>query len=505
MHLQATEHLPGSAELWFLRVTQLLEAKADQAEILDTLETAVASAGLHWDSKNLWSLYIMCLTDFGDITGALSVYRRAVRVPAAGVKEHITNLQQFLVAHAPEEKEAVIEEVSKSVSDLLMEVERRIKFESCLENVHPNKSTKGEISSYVEYIEYLKQSGSSEEVRLVYERCLARSCREEELWLQWAAWEQGLEAGGRLESVLQRGILCLPRSTALHYIAAEHKEEIGEYEEANELLLKMAIQKPESSARLKIVHLAIRMGQDKESVTELYVKAYHEMSDPKQASEIILKLAKYLQAQGCSKNAIHYLDQGLENNMKFEAESHNSRLYFTKLEIMKSVEPVQVIEICNNAMNSKIDDASKMKFAEEKIDMAQTLGASLHLVKRAEKELSVLRDKCADKGCKSSSGEPPEKKLKKFVCDKCSEKFITFRTLTNHQRIMHSCREKCERCDIIFEDKHMFVKHKQSKTCFWKCEHCKYKSLKYSDVAKHVKSVHKNKIAGILPLGSSIV
>ena len=120
----------------------------------------------------------------------------------------LTNLQKFLVAHAPEEEDAIMQEVTKSVGALQNEVERRIKFESCLENVHPNKSSKGEISTFVEYIEYLKQSGSSEEVRQVYERCLARSCREEELWLQWAHWEQGLEGGGRLESVLQRGLLC---------------------------------------------------------------------------------------------------------------------------------------------------------------------------------------------------------------------------------------------------------------------------------------------------------
>ena len=483
----------------------MVKDQADQAEILETLETAVESAGLHWESKNLWSLYVMCLTDFGDIAGALHVYRRAVTVPAANVKDHVSSLRKFLLVHVPGEEEVIMKEVEKSVSDLDKEVEERRKFESFLENVHPTKPSKSELSTYKEYVEYLKRSSSSEEVRLVYERCLARSCREEELWLQWAAWEQGLEAGGRLESVLDRGLLCLPNNTALHFMKAEHKEEMGEYEEAHALLLKMAIQKPESSARLKIVHLAIRRGQDKGSVMELYINAYHHMADKKEACDIILQLARYLQTQGCCKDAIHCLDQGIENNMNSEAEHLNFNLYSGKVEIMKFVEPPQVLDICDDAIMSEMNDAYKMKFAEEKVYTARLLGVSHHVVKEAEKEVKKLRSNCADGICDGTFGELNKEEIKKFVCDKCSEKFMNLRNLTYHQRAMHSCGEKCDRCDIMFEDKGLLLKHKQTKTCFWQCEHCKYKSLKKSDVAKHVKRIHHKNIAGIIPLDSSEV
>ena len=246
--------------------------------------------------------------------------------------------------------------------------------------------------------------------------------------------------------------------------------------------------------------MAIRRGQDKNNVTELFIKAYMEMIDPKEASEIMLKLAKYLQSQGCCKEAIECLDQGLVNNVNLEAESHSIKLYSTKIELMKSIEPAHVINICDDAMNSKIDDASKIKFAEEKVEMAQSLGASLNIVKAAEKEIGMLRAKCD-----SSCDHLPEKKLKKFVCDKCREKFVNSKNLTNHLRVMHSGGEKCERCNSMFDDKALLLKHKQSKTCFWQCEHCKYKSLKYSNVMKHVKSVHKHKIAGINALESSNV
>ena len=224
------------------------------------------------------------------------------------------------------------------------------------------------------------------------------------------------------------------------------------------------------------------------------------MIDPKEASDIMVKLAKYVQNQGCYKEAIECLDQGLVNNVNLEAESHSIKLYSTKIELMKSVEPAHVIHICDAAMNSKIDDASKIKFAEEKVDMAQSLGASLSLVKAAENEICMLRAKC-----ESSSDNPGEKKIKKFVCDKCRENFVNSRNLTNHLRVMHSGGEKCERYGIVFDDKALLLKHKQSKTCFWQCEHCKYKSLKYSDLMKHVKSVHKHKIAGINALESSNV
>ena len=286
---------------------------------------------------------------------------------------------------------------------------------------------------------------------------------------------------------------------------AEHKEEMGEYEEAHGLLLKMAIQKPESSARIKIVHLAIRRGQDKDSVLELYITAYHNMMDKKEASNIMLQLARYLQTKGCCKDAIHCLDQGIENNMNWDAESLNCNLYSAKIDLMKFVEPPKVLEICDDAIMSEMNYASKMKFAEEKVDMAQLLGASHHVVKEAKQEVERLRKKCADSRCDSSSGEHNKEKVKEFVCDKCSEKFMNSRNLTYHQRAMHSCDEKCDRCDSIFEDKGLLLKHKQSKTCFWQCEHCKYKSLKKSDVAKHVKRIHNKNIAGIMRLESTEV
>ena len=115
----------------------------------------------------------------------------------------------------------------------------------------------------------------------------------------------------------------------------------------------------------------------------------------------------------------------------------------------------------------------------------------------------MLRKKCADNMCDTSSSERNEEKIKKFVCDRCSEPFMNSRNLTYHQRAMHSSCEKCDRCDSVFEDKGLLLKHKQSKTCFWQCEHCKYKSINKSDVAKHVKRIHSNKIAGIMPLDAS--
>ena len=312
--------LPGSVELWVKRVYERVENGNDQSEITDLLEEAVVSAGEGWDSSNLWSLYSIYMVNIDDIAGALSVHLRAVTVASSGLQQQVDCIEKFLVKHSPDQEVEVMQEVKKGLCETQKEVEKRSDFESLLIN---NSKYSKDVAIYLKYVEYLKEKGSNNEVRLIYERCLARCCREEELWLKWVQWEQEQGDMDDVESVLIRGQMCLPQSLPLHLIQAEYKEEIGQFEEAHAILSKHATNYPDplSRARLQIIHMEIRQGSSKEQVKELFIEALRNSTDQKNASEIILKLSQYLQTKGSSIEAIEILAQGILNNTKHKGSS----------------------------------------------------------------------------------------------------------------------------------------------------------------------------------------
>ena len=162
---------------------------------------------------------------------------------------------------------------------------------------------------------------------------------------------------------------------------------------------------------------------------------------------------------------------------------------------MKSVNPAQVVNICNNAMQSNVNNDIKVMYAEQKVEIIQSLGLSLKSMKTAQQEVIELQS-AVSKNKKSKA--PVETK-----CDECSEVFTSSRNLSNHMRNMHNSGEqKCERCEEVFKDKSSLLSHMQTKTCFWKCKQCCYKSLKNSDVIRHVKRNHKSVIIGIEALAT---
>ena len=133
-------------------------------------------------------------------------------------------------------------------------------------------------------------------------------------------------------------------------------------------------------------------------------------------------------------------------------------------------------------MESNINNEMKVKYAEQKVQIIQSLGLSLKSLKAAQQEVIKLQSAVC----------------KPIVCDKCAEVFVNSRNLINHIRSMHNSGEqKCERCDEVFRDKYLLLSHTQSKTCFWKCKQCSYKSLKNSDVVRHIKRNHKTVVIGI--------
>ena len=187
---------------------------------------------------------------------------------------------------------------------------------------------------------------------------------------------------------------------------------------------------------------------------------------------------------------------------------YNEKLYSVQMELMKSVNPANVVDICNNVMQSNIQNEIKVEYAKQKVETIQSLGLSLKSLNAAQQELIQLesaiyerKNKTVTKTTVKHPIKPVKNKFEsQFQCDKCVEVFVNLRNLNNHIRVMHeSGEQKCERCDEVFRDKSVLLSHMQRKTCYWKCKQCSYKSLRYPDV-RHIKRNHEIVVTGIQPL-----
>ena len=179
------------------------------------------------------------------------------------------------------------------------------------------------------------------------------------------------------------------------------------------------------------------------------------------------------------------------------------------MELMKSVSPSNVVDICNNVLQSSIQNEIKVQYSKQKVEIIQSLGLSLKSLNAAQQELIQLesasyegKNTTVKKPTVENSMKPIKNKFEsKFQCDKCVQVFVTLRNLNNHVRVMHDSGEhKCERCDEVFRDKSVLLSHLQRKTCYWKCKQCNYKSLKNSDVVRHIKRNHEIVVTGIQTL-----
>ena len=285
----------------------------------------------------------------------------------------------------------------------------------------------------------------------------------EELWL----WPGGLQA-----SVLYRALSYLPNSTAISFRLAEIEEELGHFEKAHTVLIKIAEKAPLSTASLRRLQLEQRNTSDVENVRKIFEEVYTEMPGVEEASEIALKFSNYLRVKGNYSDAKDILDRALE------VDDKNSKLYSNKIMLLKFLDPSEVINVCEKALASDMTNEMKVQFAQEKIYETEAMGLSLEYVKEAKMEYqNIVKSHRQNKQPKPG-----------LTCDSCDAKVADLRSLRNHKTIMHSGPVKCERCLIDFADKYTLKMHIEK--CLWKCSVCPYNSMKRYNLIKHEKLKH---------------
>ena len=146
------------------------------------LEVAIRKAGKAWDSTNLWLFFALFEFQSGDISAAISVLLRAVKMPIGGQAKLMEDLGKYLDLHQPRNKVLVLEEAEPS-QELLDSIMCRREFEEKLERLGGSEVTKAEIVTWKAYLDYMKEQSirSNEniedterlsEVQALFERCM---------------------------------------------------------------------------------------------------------------------------------------------------------------------------------------------------------------------------------------------------------------------------------------------------------------------------------------------
>ena len=185
-------------------------------------------------------------------------------------------------------------------------------------------------------------------------------------------------------SVLYQALSYLPNSTVIAFQLAEIEEERGHYEKAHAVLIRMADLDPLCTASLRRLQLEQRKGSDKEALCQLFEEVYTMMPGIEEGSEIALKFSEFLRAKGDHIAATDILDRALEGDTK------NSKLYSAKVMLLKFVDPIEAIKVCDEAIASEVTIEMKVKFAEEKLNETEAMGLSLKNVKEADIEYKNL-------------------------------------------------------------------------------------------------------------------
>ena len=153
--LQALAAIPCSSEIWINLISLRKEAGASPEVVRHLLEVAARKAGKAWDSSNLWKFYALCELEYGDVSGALSVLLRALKMPIGGQAELLKELRKYLAMYQPGSEGLVMEEAKPS-EELLDRITCRKKFEEELTR-SGGPVTKAETVTWKNYLDYMRE------------------------------------------------------------------------------------------------------------------------------------------------------------------------------------------------------------------------------------------------------------------------------------------------------------------------------------------------------------
>ncbi|BES91311.1 HAT [Nesidiocoris tenuis] len=441
--------IPLSVDLWLHYLTFCKSSMKDNEEALrKQFERAIDRCGLEFRSDRLWDFYISWESDLKNYQNVFAIYDRLLATPVLGFKTHFDNFSKFVQDNQPnkilsvdeflelraeavqkikekglpnadptvapppgddlveeEPNPASVDEETKIMRDKIIalrrkifkntanEVAKRWKFEEAIKRpyFHVKPLETAQLNTWRDYLDFEISTGDVKRAVILFERCLIACAMYEEFWLKYIRYLECSDSFDDLvRNVYQRACLihhCKKPYLALEWAAFEESK--CNIEEARKVLNHIEKQVPNMLlVFVRRINLERRV-KNLEGAAKLY--EYYLKNNNRNRYIYTSLSAKY--SYFCHL-VLNDIDKAIDVlNKAVEKYPDEIKLYIALLNMyMKKQKPVQdCLTVYNKVLEKEtFDPETRIKFAQQKIEMLEDYGANVGEISKAHREFSAL-------------------------------------------------------------------------------------------------------------------
>ncbi|XP_050064427.1 pre-mRNA-processing factor 39-like isoform X9 [Aphis gossypii] len=442
--------IPRSVDLWIYYMSYLrLERSNEKEHIRYQFERSLKMCGFDYRSDQLWHDYISWEVEKNELSNAVNLYYRLLRVPTSNYLKNFFKFQEFIFKKLPEKylglpdflerRSLIITELEQSnsreslgedsippgedstqiaeiteisiVSALRIQIielwysihkETAKEFESRQifeENIrrnhfHVKELESDQVKNWENYIKFERKEGNHERIIFLYERCLITCASKEGLWLNYLEYlsSENFSDTNLLVDVFKRSLFHHPKSLSLNLKYFDFSEKKGWIEKAIETITQIGFIYPNAKdVVIRMINLA-RRKQDGtlKTLFEHHLKCPHSKSF---SSYIAVKYARFVWKHDCQLNlAFDIINDTIQNNSI--SVNDNLEIYLMYVELQMELNPkdhVLVIKTIDDIILECQINKQKLIFSKKKVEYIEDYIQDYEILRLAKIEYKNLK------------------------------------------------------------------------------------------------------------------
>jgi len=442
--------IPRSVDLWIYYMSYLrLERSNEKEHIRYQFERSLKMCGFDYRSDQLWHDYISWEVEKNELSNAVNLYYRLLRIPTLNYLKNFFKFQEFIFKKLPEKylglpdflerRSLIITELEQSnsreslgedsippgedstqiaeiteisiVSALRIQIielwysihkqtakefESRQIFEENIRrnHFHVKELESDQVKNWESYIKFEKKEGNHERIIYLYERCLITCASKEGLWLNYLEYlsSENFSDTNLLVDVFKRSLFHHPKSLPLNLKYFDFSEKKGWIEKAIETITQIGFIYPNAKdVVIRMINLA-RRKQDGtlKTLFEHHLKCPHSKSF---SSYIAVKYARFVWKHDCQLNlAFDIINDTIQNNSI--SVNDNLEIYLMYVELQMELNPkdhVLVIKTIDDIILECQVNKEKLVFSKKKVEYIEDYIQDYEILRLAKIEYKNLK------------------------------------------------------------------------------------------------------------------